>query len=76
MPILIPGLPTVALSPGGTNLLVSFTVYPNTNYRLQFSTNLVTWSDVLTNGPVNSPTSVSQTLDQPGNQGFFRVVSP
>ena len=76
VPILIPGLPTVALSPGGTNLLVSFTVYPNTSYRLQFSTNLVTWSDVLTNGPVNSPTSVSQTLDQPGNQGFFRVVSP
>jgi hypothetical protein len=76
VPILIPGLPTVALNPSGTNLLVSFTVYPNTNYRLQFSTNLVTWSDVLTNGPVNSPTSVSQTLDQPGNQGFFRVVSP
>ena len=76
VPILIPGLPTVALSPSGTNLLVSFTVYPNTSYRLQFSTNLVTWSDVLTNGPVNSPTSVSQTLDQPGNQGFFRVVSP
>ena len=76
VPILIPGLPTVALSPSGTNLLVSFTVYPNTSYRLQFSTNLLTWSDVLTNGPFTSPTSVSETLNQPGYQGFFRVVSP
>jgi hypothetical protein len=76
VPILVPGLPTVAISPSGTNLLVSFTVYPNTSYRLQFSTNLLTWSDILTNGPFTSSTSVSQTLNQPGDRGFFRVVSP
>jgi hypothetical protein len=76
VPILVPGLPTLALNPSGTNLLVSFTAYPDTSYRLQFSTNLLTWSDVLTNGPVTSQTSVSQTLNQTGKQGYFRVVSP
>lgn len=65
------------LNPAGANsLLLTFSAYPPNSYRLQYSTNLLTWSDVRTNGPFVSPAIVSQSLNQTGNHGFYRVVAP
>lgn len=56
-----------------TNLTLSFTAYPPTIYRVQFSTNMVSWTDLETNGPFGAVTNLSRTLTiQPANR-FFRI---
>jgi hypothetical protein len=72
-------VPSVALAltigSGQTNLMLSFTADPPHTYYLQYSTNLVTWVDVSTNGPFATQTNLSQTITpQNLNRGFFRLL--
>jgi hypothetical protein len=74
------GVPTSA--PGYLNLaanvnylLLSFTTPAAKTARLQASTNLITWSDLTTNGPFATATNISQTISQQGfSQRFFRLL--
>jgi hypothetical protein len=74
------GVPTGA--PGYLNLaanpnyfLLSFTTPAAKTARLQASTNLITWSDLTTNGPFATATNISQTISQQSfSQRFFRLL--
>jgi hypothetical protein len=74
------GVPTGV--PGNLNFaasanyyLLSFTAAASKTCRLQASTNLITWTDLNTNGPFATATNISQTI---GKQGFktcfFRLL--
>jgi hypothetical protein len=57
------------------NVLLSFAAFPPSLYRLQASTNLLTWTDLNTNGPIGISTNISQTISKQGfNHRFFRVL--
>ena len=74
------GVPTGV--PGNLNFaasanyyLLSFTAAASKTCRLQASTNLITWTDLNTNGPFATATNISRTI---GKQGFktcfFRLL--
>ena len=70
----LPGGPNLAVSASGTNVVVSFAAFPPYSYRLQCSTDLKSWSDLCTNGPVGTSTNISQTVSKQGfNSCFFRL---
>jgi hypothetical protein len=57
-----------------TNLLLSFAANPAVAYRIQCSTNLITWTDVSTNGPFASATACNQTFTAKGAAHcYFRL---
>lgn len=67
--------PNLNVGLSGTNLMVSFTAGPPYTYYLQYSTNLIGWINVSTNGPITSQTNLSQTISKPSsNRGFFRLL--
>jgi hypothetical protein len=69
-------IPYLILSPSGTNLLLSFIGYPTKSYRLQYSTNLIAWSDLRTNGPVTLQTNINQMISKPApDRCFFRLLT-
>jgi hypothetical protein len=68
-------IPYLNLSGTSGNLMLSFSAFPTNTYYLQFSSNLVTWINVSTNGPFAGGTYVSQPVSQPGlNHCFFRLL--
>jgi hypothetical protein len=69
-----PGAPNLRVSTSGTNLVVSFAAFPPYSYRLQCSTDLKSWSDLSTNGPIGSSTNINQTVSKQGfNSRYFRL---
>jgi hypothetical protein len=53
----------------------NFTMFPTVTYRLQASSNLVSWIDLETNGPFASPTNISKTISTQGSDHrFFRLL--
>ncbi|HUC85240.1 MAG TPA: choice-of-anchor Q domain-containing protein, partial [Candidatus Acidoferrales bacterium] len=70
-----PGAPMLTLGTSGNSVVVSFTAFPANLYRLQWSTNLVAWNDLSTNGPVYGPTMINQSVSkQVHSQCFFRLI--
>jgi len=68
--------PLLDLAPSGQNLVLSFTAYPPSIYYLQSSTNLLQWTDLETNGPFASPTTITRTIGPQGAlRQFYRVWS-
>jgi hypothetical protein len=58
-----------------SNVLISFTASMSGSYRFQASTDLSTWTDLITNGPFACSTNISQPISQQGfNLRFFRVL--
>ena len=54
---------------------LNFTAFPINTYRLQASTNLLTWFDLETNGPFASVTNVNRTFSPQGSDHrFFRLL--
>ena len=66
VPVTLTPSPSLNLSLSGTNLVLAYTAYSSYTYRLQYSTNLMTWSDFVTNGPVATQTNLTQSLGKPG----------
>ena len=67
--------PVLNITSTSTNVLLSFTASPPSSYRLQASTNLITWTDLNTNGPFASATNVSQAISNQGFKNrFFRLL--
>jgi hypothetical protein len=67
--------PSLAMVSGAGGMGVSFTALPTFTYRVQASTDLKTWTDVSTIGPVAAETSTNQMVTPVKNgQCFFRVV--
>lgn len=64
------------LIPSPTNLMLAWVV-PSTNFMLQTSADLVSWSDV-TNPPALNLTNLQNqvTLPLSGSSGFFRLKTP
>lgn len=68
-------VPYLYLSLNGTNVMLSFAAFPPSTYRLQYSTNLSTWADMTTNGPIAISTNISQIVSRQGfNQRYFRLL--
>lgn len=59
----LPGADLIA-SISGNNVVVSFPAFPTNLYRLQWSTNLATWADLSTNGPMTNAMTISQTVSK------------
>jgi len=75
VPVPITPVPSLNLSLSKTNLVFAYTAYSNYTYRLQFSTNLLTWSDFATNGPSATQTNLTQSLSKPGyDRCYFRLL--
>ena len=68
--------PQLNLTPSATNLKLGWTV-PSTNFVLQQSADLTSWTDV-TNPPVLNLTNLQNqvTLPPSGNSGFYRLKTP
>jgi hypothetical protein len=67
--------PYLNISAAGTNVVLSFAAFPTNSYRLQYSTNLSTWMDLNTNGPISVSTNISQTISHQGFKSvFFRLL--
>jgi hypothetical protein len=68
--------PQLNLTPSGTNLQLSWTV-PSTNFVLQQSPDLMSWS-VPTNTPVLNLTNLQYqvTLLPTNTSGFYRLSTP
>jgi hypothetical protein len=68
--------PQLNLTPSPTNLTLAWTV-PSTNFVLQQSTDLVSWS-VVTNPPVLNLTNLQNqvTLATSNASGFYRLKTP
>lgn len=65
----------LSLGPTANGVSLDFTAFPINIYRLQASSNLVSWFDVETNGPFSSVTNVNQTFGTQGaNPRFFRLL--
>lgn len=53
---------------------LNFTAFPINIYRVQTSSNLMTWSDLETNGPFATVTNISRTFSTQGaGQRYFRL---
>ena len=67
--------PSVAIAPNGANVQISFSANPPYTYcYLQGSTNLTSWFNLSTNGPIVGQTNISQTISKQGrNRCYFRV---
>jgi len=71
----LPPPPSVAIGASGSNVQISFTADPPNTYFLQYSTNLVTWINLSTNGPVSSQTNINQTISKQGyGHCYFRLL--
>jgi hypothetical protein len=58
-----------------TNAVLSFVAVPPSTYYLQRSTNLTTWVNLSTNGPIAVSTNISQTISKQGiNRCYFRLL--
>jgi hypothetical protein len=68
--------PQLNLASSNTNLALSWTI-PSTNFVLQQSSDLISWSDV-TNAPALNPTNLqNQVMLPPSNSsGFYRLKTP
>jgi hypothetical protein len=67
--------PYLNISAAGTNVVLSFAAFPTNSYRLQYSTNLSTWTSLSTNGPISVSTNISQTISHQGFKSvFFRLL--
>jgi hypothetical protein len=63
------------MAPAANGIGLNFTAFPINTYRLQASTNLLTWFDLETNGPFASVTNVNRTYRPPGpDHRFFRLL--
>ena len=68
-------LPTLNIAPAGTNMMLTYTTTLTGAYRLQASTNLSAWTDLITNGPFASPTNLTQTISKQGFKNrYFRLL--
>jgi hypothetical protein len=64
------------VSSNGTSVQMTFSAIPNLNYRIQASTNLVTWTNLTTNnagsnGAISFTTSITNFPKR-----FFRAITP
>jgi predicted outer membrane repeat protein len=67
-------MPLMSLAPSGENVVLSFAVNPSSSYHLQASTNLLSWQDLETNGPIAGPTNLTRTISTQGAlRQFYRV---
>ncbi len=65
----------IGLMIGAGNVQLSYTSWTPGSYRLQASTNLTTWTDLITNGPFANPTYQSQTIGMQGfSHRYFRLL--
>jgi hypothetical protein len=66
----------LTLVPSGSNLNVSW-IIPSTNFVLQQSSDLASWTDV-TNPPVLNLTNLQNevVLSPTGSSGFYRLKTP
>jgi hypothetical protein len=65
----------LSINMSSTNSLVSFGAFPPGTYYLQCSTNLTTWVNLSTNGPITVSTNISQTFGTKGNNRcYFRLM--
>lgn len=65
----------IGLMIGSGNVQLAYTSWTPGSYRLQASTNLSTWTDLITNGPFANPTYQSQTIGMQGfNHRYFRLL--
>ncbi len=72
-PVGVPGY--LSLNTSANYYLLSFTTAAATTWRLQTSTNLITWNDLNTNGPFVSPTNVCQIFSRKSfDHSFFRLL--
>jgi hypothetical protein len=63
------------MAPAANGIGLNFTAFPINTYRLQASTNLLTWFDLETNGPFATVTNVNRTYSPPGpDHRFFRLL--
>jgi hypothetical protein len=70
--VYLPLVKNLALS--GKNVVLTFTVNPCSIYHLQTSTDLRSWTDLETNGPIASPTTFARTISTQGAlRQFYRV---
>ncbi len=68
-------VPYLSVSASGSNITLSFAAVPSKLYRLQWSTNLTTWTDLSTNGPATSATTFNQTVSKLAfSQCYFRLL--
>jgi len=68
-------IPYLYIAPTANNFLLTFTAYPSGLYDLQASTNLSTWTDLVTNGPFDTLTNVNQTISkQNPDHCFYRLL--
>lgn len=68
--------PQLNITPSGSNLIVSWTI-PSTNFAMQQSTDLISWSCV-TNAPMLNLASLQNqvTLSPSNSSGFYRLATP
>jgi hypothetical protein len=72
IPTGVPG--SLTLTANANDFLLTYTAPASKTCRLQASTNLITWSDLSTNGPFATATNISQTISQEGlAPRFFRL---
>ena len=63
------------MAPAANGIGLNYTAFPINTYRLQASTNLLTWIDLETNGPFASVTNVNRTYSPSGpDHRFFRLL--
>jgi hypothetical protein len=68
--------PRLNLTPATTNLTLAWTV-PSTNFVMQQSADLTSWTDA-TNPPILNLTNLQNevTLPMPAGSGFYRLKTP
>jgi hypothetical protein len=67
-------VPQMSLSCSSTGMTICYTAFPSYTYRLQFSTNLYTWTDFTTNGPFSTVSNIDKTIcGQVPPIQFFRL---
>ena len=67
--------PVLNIGTTATNFQLSFTTTIPGSYRLQCSTNLITWADLSTNGPFSGATNISHAVSRLGPKAcYFRLL--
>jgi hypothetical protein len=65
----------MSLTSAANGASFNFTAFPAILYRLQASTNLLSWIDLETNGPFASSTNICNPISTQGwNHRFFRLL--